>query len=264
MKTTSQMISESHSNTLIDNLITRLEPTIEQMLQSMEKKLEERGDRPFTEYDRTWYKLMLRKDIVKSFAKYTSPTDELVDFIVKGSVSGQLTISASIKREDTTYGFSTDVIYAGGYNIQQLHYRYLTSTNLPQIGDKDIIKKYEDKMKSLSKAEKIQKEIETYVKYVEVAKDNILRRNAMTDDEILRTSGSYRFMYTKWSEINRDSHAWQEYCNDEKGWEEKQEKERCEYIARFIHSTNVIQTRDIAGWEKQIAKLTKKLQEYIE
>lgn len=261
MKSLSSHIIESLNYNFINDVLDKMSDTLDQMVQETENKwnADEKNLRPFSKYDREMTRLLLTQDLVKSFSTYCKRSDEMLDFNIYGSSKGTLTIKASVKRENVQYYLLTSVIYAGGYNIQRLHYRYLTDTNLPKDGDTSVLKEITEKIKKLSKGEKLQKEIETYEKRISNTEIKIAERERLTDSEILQTSQSYKYLIMTHNQINRESHNWKTWSNDSDGFEKRQETERSEYIADFKRSTSLLRSRDIVNWKKEIAKLEKKL-----
>ena len=82
-----------------------------------------------------------------------------------------MTISSNIIRDGISYPFSTDVIYAGGYNIQTLHIRYVVNTKLKQTNTNVLTKQLNDKIKSLTNIEKLQIEKEDKIQRIEKLKE---------------------------------------------------------------------------------------------
>jgi hypothetical protein len=260
MKSLSTHITESlEKHGLLNDLLTKMEPTIVKMVEEIERRHNEDDTklRPFSEWDRQWAKAMLEKDIIKSFFTYTESTDKLVNFRITGSASGQLTIDCTISRDGVDYPFNTEVIVAGGWNIQRLHWRYITKTGLPKTGDKSVIVNYENKLKKLSKGEKLQQEIDKFNRLISTRKQEITTREAMSDDEILRTSQSYNYMVMPWSEVNKDSYMYEKHKHDPDGYEKERAKEREQFVIDFKRLTE-LRYSDIKRYEKEIKKLEAK------
>jgi hypothetical protein len=68
--------------------------------------------------------------LVTAFSNFLKEDDKIEQVEIYKSIKG-LVISSIIIRDNQSYFFTTECIYAGGYNIQCLHVRYITKTNLP-------------------------------------------------------------------------------------------------------------------------------------
>ena len=253
-------ITESLNHNFMQDLLKRMELTIEQMVADIQAKYEadEKNHMPWSDYDTKMTKLSLISDMFSALEKYTDRSDELIEFSLSGSAKGTLTINCRIRRGDTTYALRTNVIYAGGHNIQRLHYRYLVDTGLPQTGLSSMTKQYEAEIKKLSKGEKLQNEISRYYQRIDATNEKISSREIMTDDEKLRTDASYKYYVMKHEDINRDSHNWTVYGNDKAGFLAYQAEQCAESIKYFDSATESLR-RDIRTYLNEINKLTKKL-----
>lgn len=260
MKSLSKHITESFKSghVFIEDVLDKIEPTIDKMVDEAAKSYEIKFEREFTEWDRKYTKSIIVSDLVKSFAKYVKSNDELGDFSVSGSPSGQITIQCMITRQGQSYQYSTKVIYAGGYNIQRLHYRYVTSTTLPADGDSSVAKIYSEKVKSLSKAEKLNNELNRYIQRKEQLLEKINQRQQMSDEEILKTSAIYMYLVMPFKDVNVDSHIYKEYVNDVAAYDAMRAKDRAENIDRFKRQTELTK-QDLASINSQIKKLEAKL-----
>ncbi len=152
---------------LIQVLLKKLEPTIKEMIKRNQEAFEKKHERKMSKFDLEYLRLYLTADLVRAIEKYTKSSDNLIKFGTKGSGKGNVTINATIERDGQQHLFSTEVIYAVGHNIQQLHYRYITRTTIPKTGNDTLAKKYKERIKRLSKVEKINKEIDHYRNEIE-------------------------------------------------------------------------------------------------
>lgn len=82
--------------------------------------------------------------LFSAVSKYIQSGDVLLNSTYLSTPKG-FTISCKVSRDNQEYYFDTDCIYAGGYNIQCLHFRYIVKTKLPSISnginDNSIISK---------------------------------------------------------------------------------------------------------------------------
>lgn len=117
-------------NLVVTELLTLSKTYVEDMVNRIEENynnepLNKKYGRLFTEFDRIITRYTLVRDFVKSVEKYTEVTDTLVKHELRYS-KGTLVITSQIKRDEVVHFLNTEVIYAGGHNIQRLHYRYIT------------------------------------------------------------------------------------------------------------------------------------------
>ena len=258
-KTFGQFINESNQNNIVNVILESLEPTIIEMLSATEKWFVETFNQEFTKYDREIARINLTYDMVKSIEMYTLPTDSLLSMNVRKSVKGNIQIDAQIQRGENTYSFSTEAIYAGGHNIQRLHYRYIVKTNLPKTGSTEIAKEYAEKIKKMSKLEKLNKEIESYEIRIKRTEEKIEVNSKLNDEQILDVLKSSKDWYEwpTWSEIVKRDAA-KNYDNDENVFNQKQ-KENIEFKIKFWKDMNVnSQRKYLTDYQKIVKKLQAK------
>jgi hypothetical protein len=177
-------INESTHDNIVNHILTALADDIQHLIGKHEEAFEKHFERQMTEYDKELTRLNIIWDMVKSIEAYTLPSDTLVTITSTTSNKGNLEISTKIQRDDKVYNFNTEVIYAGGYNIQRLHYRYLTKTDLPKTGSNTISSEYSAKIKNLSKLEKLNKEIESNFRVIQRNSEHIEDAKRLSDDDI--------------------------------------------------------------------------------
>lgn len=146
-------------------ILNLMDSRINEMMEQIVSKMVEEHARRNQQFKPTARDFMIVKyglviDLLKSVEKYTLPTDivtKLSDYV---SPKG-FTISATIERDGQEYRYSTDVIIAGGYNIQCLHYRYITNTNLPKINASfDMVNAHKAELKKIKTEIRILNEIQ--------------------------------------------------------------------------------------------------------
>ena len=245
---------------IINVILDELEPTILDMVAKMEAQYEEKAEKKFTDFDREMARLSITSDMVRAVEKYTNPTDTLLSLEVSTSVKGNIEVIAEIKRDGVTYHFSTEAIYAGGYNIQRLHYRYLTRTNIPRTGASTITKVYSEKIKRMSKVERISKDLQQYKDRVAKAEEEVIVNSKLTDDEITQV-GLEKDKWMEWPTweeiIKRD--AAKNYNNDEAEYNQKMKDSIAYNIDRWKHQNITWKKHNISQLAKEITKLEKKL-----
>ena len=264
IKTYSQFLNESKQNNIVNVILDALEPTILKMVNKTEAWYEAKFKQEFTDFDRQMTRLNLIFDMVKAVETYTQPTDSLLSINVITSVKGNIEINAQIQRDGETYSFLTEAIYAGGHNIQRLHYRYITKTKLPKTGSSVISKEYSEKIKRMSKAEKLNTDIKHYEARVAKAQEDLAINSKLTDDAIIQVLKDKKDWYEwpTWAEIVKRDAA-KNYNNDEAYYNQ----EMSDGIADSIESwkrINITWTeQSIVAWSKEITKLQNKLEYFI-
>jgi len=145
-------------------------------------------------------------DLFKAITKYLMATDTLVSMEVFSGITG-VEIKSIIARDGEEFEFNTNAIWAGGYNIQREHLRYLINTNLPKVSNTDFSKEVIDAHKKMTKVQKLEKELNDMKARMSKNEDIIASAKVATDaqiaDEILAT--------------NKDAAwYWDEYTSDMK------------------------------------------------
>lgn len=212
-----QYLNESSDTRFTQTVLDSLEPVIVEMIQVIKTSIAEDYAKKgltykFTKFEDEMIRLGLIIDMLKSFEKYTAPTDVLVSIMSTRARKG-IEINAVISRDGQEYPYYTEAIYAGGYNIQRLHLRYITKTNLPSPRVKSALSlEYEARMKGLTKQEKLNTEFQSNLSAIEANNKHIEWASKLTDDEIWqwmkdnskRTPGlTGEFDEINWAEIVR-------------------------------------------------------------
>jgi hypothetical protein len=259
-KTYGQFLNESNQNNIVNVILEALEPTIVEMVAATEKWFVETFKQEFTKYDRESARINLIYDMVKSIESYTMPTDSLITLNVRKSAKGNIEISSQIQREGIAYIFSTEAIYAGGHNIQRLHYRYIVKTDLPKTGATEITKEYSEKIKKMSKLEKLNGEIQSYEIRIERAKEDLETNLKLSDDEIIKILKDKNDWYEwpTWSEIVKRDAA-KNYNNDESYYNQQIKNGIANKIESWKIQNIVWKQKYIVDYEKSIKKLQTKL-----
>ena len=265
-KTYGQFINESNQNNIVNVILDSLEPTIVEMVAATEKWFVETFKQEFTKYDRESARLNLIYDMVKSIEMYTLPTDSLITLNVRKSAKGNIEISSQIQREGTTYSFMTEAIYAGGHNIQRLHYRYIVKTDIPKTGASEISKEYSEKIKKMSKLEKLNQEIQSYEVRIKRATEDAETNSKLTDAEIVQSikdnSKDSWYEWPTWDEIvSRD--AAKNYNNDESFYNSERDNGIAKRIASWKQMNIEWKRKSAVDYQKTLKKLQAKLDSMV-
>jgi hypothetical protein len=183
---------------------------IGELVAPFQKKLaEERIARLIQEGEKlsNWAKeliyLGLVYDLYSAIGNYLSDSDKLIGEIkFEEGYGGSIEISAIVERDGQEYKFRTEMIIAGGYNIQRRHYRYIVHTGLKyHQGNSEAetvqkeIKELKEKIKFENKIEEYKKDIEFYNNTIEKYKVEIAHNKQFTDEQIwemLKEQKDYR------------------------------------------------------------------------
>lgn len=263
IKSYQQFVNESKSTGLIYTILDALEPTILKMVNEVEAWFIKKFERPFSDFDREMTHLQVIADLVKSIEYYTEPTDTLLSITPSTSRKGNIEISAQIQRGTETYSLKTEAIIAGGYNIQRAHYRYLTSTKLPRTGRSEISKEYTEKIKKMTKAEKLNFDIENMERDIARVKEKLAKHIPMTDAQIEQELIDAQYWAYKdnpsWAElVKRD--AAKNYNNSEEEYNASIAKNKAGGI-EFWKTQNIQwPTTRLKSLEKDVIKLKGKLE----
>ena len=254
-------------NPLISRLLVELKPLIADIIEDTRQRYK-KEDKVYSEYDAYFTEIVLKYDMVRALEKYTLPTDKMSEVDVRNSSKGSLQIRCIIERDGNKYPFNTEVIYAGGYNIQKLHFRYLTKTTLPYTGQTAETQKLKAELTKLSKGEKLQNEIENNKKVIEYNQKLIDINSKFTDKEILvkyeagDNSSGTPYKWPSWEEIVKRGVA-QNYKNDEKYFNQ-QKKEAQEGNIAFWKKKNIDWKKEaIKTAQQNIVKAQKKLDNLV-
>ncbi len=263
------LLKEGQSkNPLINRLLTELKPLIADIIENTKQQYK-KEDRVFSEYDAYYTEIVLKYDMVKALEKYTQPTDKMSQVEVKNSNKGSLQIKCVVERDGTKYPFNTEVIYAGGYNIQKLHFRYLTKTTLPFTGQSVETQKLKAELAKMSKGEKLQKDIEILKQRIENNQKLIDTNSKMSDKEIIKivSADGYGTSSTGgWFAAQLKPLKWDEMSDEQKerfgskSEMEKYNKEETEHAITWWKKRNIEwKEQDIKSAKIELQKTQKKL-----
>lgn len=269
LESRSTLTEDSTGSKIIDSILKKAEPLIKDMLAKAEEYQIKELKRSFTEYDKNYYRLMFTYELINSIEKYTLPTDKLINFKATQSAKGTVQINSTIERDGKQYPLSTDVIYAGGHNIQRLHFRYITKTSLPRQPLSPVAAAYKEKMKRMSKLEKLNTEVQNYQNRINKYKEKIanaekILKNPRSEQIILdlvkqdRQSRGEWSEWPDWEEIVRRGAA-KNFNNDPRAYEEREEKYLDGLYDSWIWSNVKNPKQTIVSLTKEMNKLQSKI-----
>jgi len=228
-------IFEKAGSSFKDQVLTVLEPTILQICERMKQNIirayaEKDIDYKWTAFDEQMTRISVIVDMLKSFQKYTKPSDVLVTLVPREGSKG-IEITAEIERDGETYHYYTHAVYAGGYNIQREHLRYLTKTKLPKVNS-DLASEYINKMKGLKKAERLQVDIRDLQKRAKYFEDRIAEVGHLTDEqwaERLKAEDHWAWDRPEWKDMTKKHN----FNNDEDYYNSEGLRLQQEHIKRM-------------------------------
>ncbi len=263
------LLNESTSkNPLINRLLVELKPLIADIIEDTKQRYK-KDDKVFSEYDAYYTEIVLKYDMVRSLEKYTQPTDKMSNVEVRNTSKGAFQIKCMIERDGVKYPFNTEVIYAGGYNIQKLHFRYLTKTTLPYTGQSAETQKLKAELAKLSKGEKLQKDIEILKQRIENNQKLIDTNSKISDKEIIKivsADGYGKSSTGGWFAAQLKPLKWDNLDDDQKkrfgtkSEMEKYNKEETEHAITWWKKRNIEwKEQDIKSAKIEMQKAQKKL-----
>jgi hypothetical protein len=263
LKLFEEFILESNSKNIVNIILLSLADDIQYLIGKHEEAFQKHYERPMTDYDKEETRLNIIWDMVKSIETYTAPTDKLITVSSSISPKGNLEIFAQIQRGDQVYSFNTEVIYAGGHNIQRLHYRYITKTSLPKTGNSAVSNQYRDRIKKLSKLKKLNQDIVNFENRILKNQEKLSINKAKSESEIwkeIKSKPNY-YEWPTWKEIiNRGA---DKNYNSEDDYNQQREED----YKRSIEHWKTINIKSIEtqtlSYQKEVIKLRKKLENVI-
>lgn len=191
---------------IYENIILETEPVVKEIVQATKEQVL-KTDQKWTKYDEEYVALFCKYKFVNAIHTYLLPTDKLEAIhVYRGS---PITATILIERDGESHKFETDVILAGGYNIQELHNRYIVrnGTGLRKVvGTQPEIKALQTKIKNFTKSQELEKFIRFDEKRIKETEETLPALKAKTQEEIINDSESKRFLYETLADINPGSH----------------------------------------------------------
>lgn len=149
---------------VIDRVLEESRPVIDRLVADMKAHREreiqhaQQNNKPIPSQWNDRDEEMVRESsyvkIIASMANYIHPTDQIGE-VRFHTEHGRLHGTGTIIRDGKSYNFSTQTIYAGGYNIQVFHIKYRMNTNLPAVSSSLRTNAHERIVKSRKLKDKI-------------------------------------------------------------------------------------------------------------
>lgn len=252
---------ENKRKNFIDDMLKKLEPFINEIIDLQNKRQLKELGYEMDERDKEYSKLYLTFDLIKSIESYSKPTDELIELESSYSRKGNLEIRGKVKRDDKEYNYSTEVIIAGGYNIQKIHYRYLTHTNLPKTNNQEKTKDLQQKIKKLTKIQKLNADILFYEEKIKKLEKELEENKVKTPDQImdeLRNSAWY-LKWLPWDELVRRGVS-DNFAVSEEEYAKKIADYESEQLERWYFQNIKRKGNDIKEYQQSIQKVKDRIE----
>lgn len=253
--------SENKRENFINEVLKKLKPFIDEIIDLQNKRQLKELGYEMDERDKEYSKLYLTFDLIKSIESYSKPTDKLIELESSYSRKGNLEIRGKVKRDDKEYNYSTEVIIAGGYNIQKIHYRYLTHTNLPKTNNQEKTKDLQQKIKKLTKIQKLNTDISFYEEKIKKLEKELEENKVKTPDQImdeLRNSAWY-LKWLPWDELVRRGVS-DNFAVSEEEYAKKIADYESEQLERWYFLNIKRKGNDIKEYQQSIQKVKDRIE----
>lgn len=252
----------------IQEILQNVKPYQDELTEKWIKALTEKGI-DLKDSDIEMYQYVLVMDLVKAIGNYLEK-DDIIKNLKFSKEQGSIVISCTIIRNGEEYNFQTDVIIAGGYNIQKLHLRYIVFTKLPNKRSNPEYEKLNEQYKKMTKAQKIQEDIEksqNFIKKYELKFIEAKENSKLSDSEVEKLSREGKPDYWKNQDLTWETMiergADRNFDYDINKWKESQ-KEYKEFLIKSWRDSNAnykLYEGYIKIEKKVIEKLNKKISE---
>jgi hypothetical protein len=246
---------------VIKSILEKLSGVIDSMVaEIVAEHIKVRKSEP-TKFDIEMYRLGLTYDMVRSIEKYVITTDGLASLSWSWSIKGNLTVSIEIERDGQNHVITTDAIYAGGHNIQKLHYRYIVKTKLSKLGDQSASNAIKGKMTTI----KIQADIDDIKYQIADQSERVAKAELMSDAEIIESIKNdtdddwSSLLNTTWEEIKERRVS--RYAT-EADWNTSYAELLVDVVVRWKRYNIAWGKENISIWNKHLVGLQKKLEKH--
>lgn len=165
-------------------VVEKLVPQTLELVSNIKKQILSTENGRWGKYDQEYFERSVNFDMIKSLEKFITEDLKLHGVSAGVSKKGNLVIYSEWMNGREEHFLNTEVIYAGGHNIQRLHYRYLVKSSLPRIYGSEESKNYK---KQITKSEKI-RESQNYITGLEnrntVSENKLEINKILTDGQI--------------------------------------------------------------------------------
>lgn len=256
------LLTESDNHDPIDQILLELEPMIEEQLAAARAEYEADTGKQMSPWAEQTVRLSLVYDLVRALEVYILPGDEIVRMRYSGSPKGSIVISGIIDRGGVEHDITTEVIYAGGYNIQKLHYRYITKTTLPKSTVTPETDRLKRELAGMKRRERDAREIEALQVRIADSQAKLDAALALSEEEIaaavMNDPNFGQYLNTTWADIVSRG-ADKNYPGGEAEFDRWLQAARRDAISRWKKANITFRESDIKAAEREIARLEKKL-----
>ena len=250
----------------LEQILEQVRPYQEKVVENAVENARKKGEQ-IKQKDIELLKLVLIADLYKAIGNYIENSDKVKDLTYNLS-NNSIEVSCVIERDGTDYAFKTEVILAGGYNIQALHLRYIVKTKLPRKSSNPDFEAIKIKLSNLKKEDalleqiaKLEEQKNIYESRIPQGSEKYLK---MSDAEIEKISRADKDNELDWAyfdstyQEHKERHP--ESYSSEEGFLFYQNTRRADHIERFRNNLSHRSDRvAVKNYEKEIEKLKGKL-----
>lgn len=112
---------------LTKHILEATKPVVNEILSRMRDQYEQVGQE-FKNDERQLQKIGVTYELLSTITSYLNENDKIVDYDID-TTGNRITADFLVERDGKEHHFSTQVIQAGGWNVQQLHTRYIVDSD---------------------------------------------------------------------------------------------------------------------------------------
>ncbi len=228
----------------LEILLEKVEPLTNRIIENTKEQQLKKG-LPWGESDNEWVKLCIQHKLIGAITRYIKETD-VIESTKVGFSGGNITARINTNRGH----LNTEVIYAGGYNIQSLHTRYIIDTNLPIKGEnKSMIKEIVKQKRQFKKLEEVKRSIGFRKNDISSYEKKLSILENMTKQGIVDASNFKDLYELSYSDLPTDRKEWIEKCNNvtldtEKAWNDYKENNIFRDVIMVSHQSRIDMTKN--------------------